>query len=66
MLDGVLFFPVTPFGADGTLDGEAPAEHAAAAWHPAGATCLWPAERGSSMPWRTVPGYAVSQPRTVG
>jgi dihydrodipicolinate synthase/N-acetylneuraminate lyase len=27
MLDGVLFFPVTPFGADGTVDYEALAEH---------------------------------------
>jgi hypothetical protein len=27
MLDGVLFFPVTPFGPDGTVDYEALAEH---------------------------------------
>ena len=27
MLDGVLFFPVTPFAADGTVDAGALAEH---------------------------------------
>jgi dihydrodipicolinate synthase/N-acetylneuraminate lyase len=27
MLDGVLFFPVTPFGPDGTVDYEVLAEH---------------------------------------
>ena len=27
MLDGILFFPVTPFGADGTVDTGLLAEH---------------------------------------
>ena len=32
MLDGVLFFPVTPFAADGAVDAGALAEHVRREW----------------------------------
>jgi 5-dehydro-4-deoxyglucarate dehydratase len=50
MLDGVLFFPVTPFGADGTVDYEALAEHV---------------RRGLAAAAAGLTGE-VSQPRMVG